>query len=397
MRKFVYVTAILFSLVAFIFSTTRILAQETSTFCGTASGCENLTCSAYISCLESKTQALHSQANTLSSQIAIMDNQVRLTEAQIANTKVKIADLEKDIDIAKGKVGALEKTIEESTKALLGRIAATYQVGTTNPWEMFLTSGSIENFFTRLKYLRIVQAYDKKTIYAAEQAKTDYENQKAIFEDKQAEAEALNKKLEGYTAQLDRDKRAKKELLTVTKNNENTYQGLLDEARSILTALSRVGAKIGDVKKGDIIASAGSTGCSTGPHLHFEVYERAKIKDGQVVDKDTDEPIQFKISSHLVNPLNYINSGQFQHPLPGSIITTGFQEQYFLGSHTGIDLAYLFSVGTTKGKPIFAAENGVAYLTQDTKLCSGFQANGIGKGVIIDHQNGLVTLYWHIQ
>jgi len=232
MRKFIYVTAIFFTLAAFIFSTTRIFAEEA--LAPDASGLET-----QISQYQAKIVELQGQGKTLSSQIAIMDNQVKLTEAQIANTKVKIANLDKDIEIAKSKVDTLQEDITNSTKALLGRINATYQVGTTNPWEMFLTSGSIENFFTRLKYLRIVQAYDKKTIYAAEQAKTDYENQKVIFEDKQAEAEALNKKLTNYTTQLARDKRSKQALLSETQGSEATYQRLLAQAKAQLAGFSK--------------------------------------------------------------------------------------------------------------------------------------------------------------
>ena len=121
---------------------------------------------------EQKISDLQGQEKSLSSQIAIMDNQVKLTEARIADTKVKIANLEKDIEITKGKVKGLEKNINFSTKALLGRIAATYQVGSSSPWEIFLTSNNITNFFTRLKYLRIVQVYDKKRFMQQSRQKT---------------------------------------------------------------------------------------------------------------------------------------------------------------------------------------------------------------------------------
>jgi peptidoglycan hydrolase CwlO-like protein len=229
MRKFVYVTAVFFFLVAFIFSTTRISTHRV--FAEDVSVLDE-----QIRQYQAKITELQGQGKTLASQIAIMDNQVKLTEAQIANTKVKITNLDKDIEIAKSKVDTLQEDITNSTKALLGRINATYQVGTTNPWEMFLTSGSIENFFTRLKYLRIVQAYDKKTIYAAEQAKSDYENQKVIFEDKQAEAEALNKKLTSYTSQLAQEKKSKQVILSETRGSEANYQRLLKEAQAKVAA-----------------------------------------------------------------------------------------------------------------------------------------------------------------
>lgn len=350
-----------------------------------------------IECLDNKVRELQGQKRTLSSQIAVMDSQIRLTESRILSTQTEIAELALDIDTADQKIDTLEQALDGLTKILLNRIVVTYQVGRTQPFEILFSSTNASSFFSRLNYLRIAQAHDKEIIYQTQQAKSDYTNQKEIFEAKKKRAEVLKASLDRFTLQLAQEKSTKQALLEVTKNDETTYQRLLNDALSIQRALANVGVKIGNVTKGEVIASAGNTGCSTGSHLHFEVYERAKIQGGRVVDVNTGEAIQFKISDHLVNPMNYINDGRFQHPFPGSVITTNFMQQYFLGSHTGTDFAYPFSQGSTSGRPIYAAEKGVAYLAQDSQLCNGFEENGVGKGVVIDHENGNVTLYWHIQ
>ncbi|MBF8249747.1 MAG: Peptidase [Candidatus Levybacteria bacterium] len=351
-------------------------------------------CPAY---LQSKINLLLGQAETLVSQIAIMDSQINLTQARIEANKKEILDLTLDIDTATKKISTLSDSLNRIAEVLINRIIATYKAGRVRPLEILLSSSDASNLLARLNYLKIARDHDKKLLIDVQQTKSDFTKQKEIFETKKKKVESLKLQLEAYTNQLEQGKQVKRELLIVTENDENKYRKLLDEAESILRALSNVGVKIGDVKRGDVIASVGNTGCSTGSHLHFEVYEKAKVQGGEVVDKDTGNPIQFQISDHLVNPLNYINSGQFNHPLPESIITTGFKEQYFRGSHTGVDFAYLFSDRVTRGQSILAAESGVAYSTQDSKLCSGFEANGIGRGIVIDHQNGLVTLYWHIQ
>ncbi len=188
---------------------------------------------------ESKISDLQGQEKTLSSQISIMNNQIKLTELRISATREQIKELEHEIEIAKNKVSGLQKDIDVSTKALIGRIAAVYQVGSIKPWEVFLTASSIHDVFNRLTYLRVVQAYDKRKVYAAEQAKNDYANQKSIYEDKQAEAEALSKKLEAYTDQLDQEKASKQTLLSQTQGNEANYQRLLSAAQAQLAGFSK--------------------------------------------------------------------------------------------------------------------------------------------------------------
>ena len=129
------------------------------------------------------------------------------------------------------------------------------------------------------------------------------------------------------------------------------------------------------MNKGDVIAGVGSSGCSTGPHLHLEVYTDAKVEGGRVI-------------GNRVDPKPYLENGAYQQPVPGypGSVTTWYGEVYFLGVHTGIDIANPF------GTPIRAMDSGDAYATSATCSYNG----SIGRGIIVDHKNGLVTLYWHI-
>jgi murein DD-endopeptidase MepM/ murein hydrolase activator NlpD len=66
-------------------------------------------------------------------------------------------------------------------------------------------------------------------------------------------------------------------------NNSYGYMVMIDHGGGIVTLYahnSQLKVKTGDiVNRGDIIALSGSTGMSTGPHLHFEVRVNGEYKD----------------------------------------------------------------------------------------------------------------------
>ena len=125
---------------------------------------------------------------------------------------------------------------------------------------------------------------------------------------------------------------------------------------------SNVLVAVGDsVVRGQPIAQIGSTGFSTGPHLHFEVRN-----DGAHAD-----------------PLPYVSDLQqgesFIWPTAGGDITVGFKEY---PGHTGI------GIDRPVGTPVYASAAGTALEVRDTNA-------GYGKYILLDHGNGFQTLYAH--
>ncbi len=221
---FVFILAVLFKTVTFAQDATSSAVQDLQN---------------KINDLQNKVSDLQGQEKTLSSQIGVMDNQIKLTSYKIDATKQQITNLTLDIDTANKKISTLEGSVDNLTKVLMNRIVATYEIGSAQPLELLITSHSASDLLERANYLRVAQQHDKKLIYDTVQAKNDFANQKAIYENEKKKIEALKTDLEAYNKQLDSQKATKQDLLTQTQGSEANYQRLLAQARAELSGFSR--------------------------------------------------------------------------------------------------------------------------------------------------------------
>lgn len=230
---------------------------------------------------------LAQQKNTLSSQIQFMALQINLTVLRIQESEEKIISTQKEIEILNSRIVGLDESLDYLSKLLLKKVLAGYKNRTVSIFNILFDTDNATDLIGKVKYLKTAQQNNQKLLIQVQETKLNFEEQKKLRELKRNQLDALQKQLTLQKSDLNNQKLGKQKLLEVTRNDEQTYQDLLDKARAEYAAIQGIIAGAGtenqlrEVKKGDSIASVipGASCNSSGAHLHFIVQESGTVNN----------------------------------------------------------------------------------------------------------------------
>jgi len=235
---------------------------------------------------------------------------------------------------------ALQKAIDDlhARQAILAkRVRAIYMHGQLNYVDVIIGSRSFSDFANRLELLKRVIRADFSLILE--------------IQDKQREIEAQRAQLDQEKAQLDALEAEAQKAQEAIEAKRAEQQSALDEARAHKAAAEQVEQELQQA--------------SADVQARIEARLREQQSGGGYTGVVGSGQLSWPCSGPITSPFGYR-----VHPIFGVEI-----------SHAGID------IGVPEGTPVQAADGG-------TVIESGW-ISGYGYTIIIDHGNGIQTLYAH--
>lgn len=304
-----------------------------------------------IAAYEAELQKVGAEKSTLQSAINKLElerkkiqTDIKLTEGKISSTDVQISKLSIEINDANASIAKNQAAISENLRLLS-------QNDGDSLIEVFLRHENLSEFWGEVEELETVRQGMRERVAELNHLKELLGGKVEEESDKRSELVSLRNQFAGQHSILESNKKEKTNLLTATKNEEAEYQKLLSEKKAARDKL---------------------------------------LKEVQAIESE----LRFILDP---NSIPTKGSSVFRWPLDKIIITQYFGYTKFAlqnagvyknNMHNGIDL------GAAVGTKIYAPLTGTVRATGNTDSVPGCYS--WGQWVLVDHPNGLATLYAHL-
>lgn len=293
-----------------------------------------------IDTANSKLEYVQSELSSTMLRVQELEDRVLNYKSQMTQLSTKLNTLQGSIDKAKQELAIVESDYNNKEEQLRERIVAMYEAGETTYLDVLLSSKNIVEFISGYYLITELVEYDNELVEEVENKKEDVEIRKAKLEKEETEVRLLKSKREQTTVILQN---------TITMQ-ENEIAQLNEQEQKLQKEIS--------------------------------AYKLEQVQIEAAIEAATNNVGEFNIQ---------YTGGTMLWPvaISGTCITSkfGYREHPIQGitrKHTGIDIG-----NATYGSPVVAAADGVV-------TYAGW-LGGYGNCVMINHGDGLVTLYGHGQ
>jgi septal ring factor EnvC (AmiA/AmiB activator) len=314
---------------------------------------------------------LSQQGDSLQVKVDELKNEIARANTEIQLTEVELAKLRERLKIA-------EAELERQKELLKATLQAIYERSGASTFELLMATDNLTSFLNEQEYLGQLQS-------AVKQSTDEVIKLKQQIEAEKVEQEELLTKQKQQRAVVDAKRAEEQAILDATQGEESKYREIvssqlaaLEEAEEELAALLAAGSYVsyGPISRGDVVGALGSTGFSTGPHLHFQIYRNGVTVNPSGGGSTIINGYQWP----LFGGVGYISQsyGCVASPWYYAVQCNGGSGSF----HSGLDIA------ASAYTPVVAANGGEV-------IFKGCRA-GLGYVVVLDHGGGWQTWYPHM-
>lgn len=283
---------------------------------------------------------------SVSEQLRQIEEQLRQASAELGVIQQQRVAVENDITINERQLQEAQKRLEGREAVFYKRVRDIYINGRLSYLDVVIGSKDFNDFANRLEVLRRIINSDINLINEIKKERADIEARKQQLEANRVKLVEIEKAVIAKQSEIEQKKAERNEVLQRAQNDRATAMQAIEE-------LNASSAQVTALLKERQAARAAAAAAAAAEQAQSYTWVQGSGQLG------------WPASGEITSPFGYRT-----HPIWGTTIY-----------HAGID------IGVDEGVPVHAADGG-------TVVWSGWMG-GYGYAVVIDHGNGLSTLYGH--
>ena len=287
---------------------------------------------------------------SVSEQLRQIEEQLRQATAELGTIKEQRVAVENDITLNERQLAEAQKRLEGRESVFYKRVRDIYINGRLSYLDVVIGSKDFSDFANRLEVLKRIIDSDITLINEIKKERADIEAHKQKLEADRAKLVELEKAALAKQAEIEQKKAERNVVLQKAQNDRATAMQAIEELNA---SSAQVSAMLKERQAARAAAAAAAAAQSSSGQGASDNWVQGTGQLGWPVSGEITSPYGYRV-----------------HPIWGTTIY-----------HSGID------IGVDEGTPVHAADGGVV-------VWSGWMG-GYGYAVVIDHGNGLSTLYGH--
>ena len=290
---------------------------------------------------------------SVSEQLRQIEGQLRQATAELGTIKEQRVAVENDITLNERQLAEAQKRLEGRESVFYKRVRDIYINGRLSYLDVVIGSKDFSDFANRLEVLKRIIDSDITLINEIKKERAEIEAHKQKLEADRAKLVELEKAALAKQAEIEQKKAERNVVLQKAQNDRATAMQAIEELNASSAQVSAMLKERQAARAAAASAAAAAAAQSSGGQGASDNWVQGTGQLGWPVSGEITSPYGYRV-----------------HPIWGTTIY-----------HSGID------IGVDEGTPVHAADGGVV-------VWSGWMG-GYGYAVVIDHGNGLSTLYGH--